>query len=120
MSVSKTEKEVEVWKSMEKLGFSKYEASTLGNIRNAKTKDLLNPFTHPSGYTMVSCGNDKGKNKTIRVHILIAGTFLENPDNKPTVHHIDADRSNNKLSNLQYATYKEQRLAQKRPNQNGF
>ena len=42
------------------------------------------------------------------VHILIAETFIENPENKPTVDHIDGDKKNNCINNLRWATYKEQ------------
>lgn len=47
------------------------------------------------------------KDKVVKVHRLVAGAFLDNPENKPIVHHIDGVRHNNKLSNLQWATHKE-------------
>lgn len=42
------------------------------------------------------------------IHRLIAETFIENPENKPTVDHIDGNPKNNNLDNLRWATYKEQ------------
>lgn len=43
------------------------------------------------------------------IHRLVAETFIPNPDEKPTVDHIDRDTTNNSLSNLRWATHSEQR-----------
>lgn len=51
----------------------------------------------------------KIKRKTYKVHRLVAETFIDNPENKPTVDHIDRDKSNNNVSNLRWATSQEQR-----------
>lgn len=51
----------------------------------------------------------KYKGKTYSVHRLIAEAFLQNPDNKPTVDHINRNRSDNRISNLRFATSQEQR-----------
>ena len=59
------------------------------------------------GYLCVSFIVD-GKYKTFLVHRLIAETFIDNPDGKPTVDHIDRDRTNNKVENLRWATRQEQ------------
>lgn len=50
------------------------------------------------------------KGKHYRVHRLIAEAFLPNPENKPTVDHIDMNKQNNALSNLRWATMQEQNL----------
>lgn len=56
------------------------------------------------GYLVTTIGD-----KQYRVHRLIAETFLPNPENKPTVDHIDRDRLNNSLSNLRWASLSEQK-----------
>lgn len=52
----------------------------------------------------------KYKGNNYRVHRLIAEAFLPNPENKPTVDHIDMNKQNNALSNLRWATVQEQSL----------
>ena len=47
----------------------------------------------------------KYKGKNYSVHRLVAETFLENPNNYPTVDHIDRNRNNNNVSNLRWASY---------------
>lgn len=63
-------------------------------------------------------GKDRGngylrvmvKGKTYSVHRIVAETFISNPDNKPTVDHIDRNRKNNTVSNLRWANRHEQNL----------
>jgi hypothetical protein len=45
--------------------------------------------------------------KTTLIHRLLALTFIPNPDNKPLIDHIDRNRSNNKISNLRWASWVE-------------
>ena len=51
---------------------------------------------------------NRGGSKLKMVHIAVAEAFVPNPDNKPTVDHIDRDRQNNCKDNLRWATYSEQ------------
>lgn len=45
-----------------------------------------------------------GKQDTVRIHRLVAQYFISNPQNKPQVNHIDANKKNNHISNLEWAT----------------
>ena len=62
------------------------------------------PWDNHNGYSMI----DVGHKKRYRVHRLVALGFIPNPDNKPTVNHKDGNKHNNHVSNLEWATYKEQ------------
>lgn len=55
-------------------------------------------------YPMVNLTDRNGKHENLLVHRLVALTFLSNPENKRTVNHKDLDKTNNHLSNLEWAT----------------
>lgn len=72
-----------------------------GQVRNDETgKFLKGTILHTYRYINFRW-NGKQKNKSI--HRLVAEAFLPNPDNLPCVHHIDGDRLNNRLDNLEWA-----------------
>ena len=94
----------EIWRDVEGYG-GKYQVSNLARVRSlyrGKTK-LLKPDTIHTGYLRVTLCKD-GKTKYPFVHRLVAQAFIPNPDNKPQVNHIDGDKTNNYVSNLEWVT----------------
>ena len=76
-----------------------YKVSNLGrilslNYKNTGKAKLMTPVEDKDGYFFVQLSKN-GKPKTCKVHRLVAFTFLENPENKPEVNHIDEDKTNN-------------------------
>ena len=116
--------EGEIWKPInghEKL----YQVSNFGRVKSLGREVKLSYarignaiMTYPSaimkqsinahGYLVVSLTDENGEPKVRRVHRLAGIAFLDNPENKPTVDHMDTDKLNNELWNLQWATSKEQ------------
>lgn len=65
---------------------------------------ILEPITNTDGYLQCKlCSN--GTHITVRVHRLVAEHFIPNPENLPEVNHIDYDRKNNIVANLEWSTH---------------
>jgi hypothetical protein len=102
---------MEMWKRVE--GFNRYEVSTEGRLRGGKQKDYIHKGgKDKDGYIQVILRCDvKGiyarDRSTKRLHRLIAEAFIPNPDNKKEVNHIDGNKLNNRISNLEWVTTKE-------------
>lgn len=77
-----------------------YQASTYGRIKNKKSKKVLQGYKEKQGYITVNL------DKPRRVHRMVAITFLPNPNNFPQVNHIDEDKTNNNVVNLEWCTAK--------------
>jgi hypothetical protein len=87
-----------------------YEDGTIiSNItRDLKTgtQKTVKPFIDKDGYKRVSLVTNNGRKK-FRICRLVAINFVDNPDNKPFVNHIDCNRSNDHYSNLKWVTASE-------------
>lgn len=85
-----------------------YEINEDGVIRNVKSKKIIKGYEENNGYIRVRFEN-KCLGGVVRssVHQLLAEAFIPNPENKPEINHIDSNRSNNALSNLEWVTHSE-------------
>lgn len=99
-------KEKEIFREID--GFPDYEVSNLGRVCSFKGKypKILKLGEDSCGYPIVGICNG-GKQVTKRVHRLVAEAFVPNPENKPEVNHIDEDKSNNMVDNLEWVTHRE-------------
>ena len=85
---------------------SKYMVTNDGRVFSTYLNDFLKPFYSKGGYVRVKL-NYGDRSKKFMIHRLVAMAFINNPDNKPCVDHIDRNRSNNNAENLQWVTSKE-------------
>ncbi len=93
----------EIWKTI--TDFDKYEVSNLGNVRRQTKKGyhLLKPHVNAGGYYFVRLSKD-GKAKNYTIHRLVANAFIPNPDDEPIINHIDENKLNNKVDNLEWCS----------------
>ena len=84
---------------------SKYEISNLGKIRNRETGKILKTHLDRDGYVVIGLRKPGTTNnpKTLRIHRLLMWNFIEQSDLE--IDHIDMNKQNNDLSNLQYVKH---------------
>jgi hypothetical protein len=82
-----------------------YEVSNKGNVKNTQTGRILKPHLR-TGYYSISLSNIN-KKKTYNIHTLVATMFIDNPNNCKVINHIDGNKLNNNVENLEWCTYKE-------------
>lgn len=86
-------------------GYENYLVSNYGRVLNLDTGRVLKP-RNTSGYQQVSLWKENNQ-KHEYIHRLVAQAFIPNIENKPQVNHIDENKHNNHVSNLEWATVKE-------------
>ena len=98
----------EVWKDIQ--GYEgKYQVSNLGNVKSVnyhrtKKERILTPHKI-SGYLIVKLYKN-GIQKNFLIHRLVSQAFIENPENLPEVNHIDENKLNNRVDNLEFCDRK--------------
>lgn len=109
----------EIWKDIK--GYEgQYQVSNLGRVKSLDRyvpcnrgvtllkSQIMKPMER-KGYLRVSLSKDN-KDTAFSIHRLVADAFVDNPDNKPQVNHIDGNKQNNIASNLEWCTNGENQL----------
>lgn len=103
--------ETEIWKAHPDI--PGIEVSTLGNVRTldkvgsrengtySKKGHVLKQHNEKNGYLRVGIQIDRKQTRKL-VHRLVAQTYIQNPNNLPQINHIDCDRTNNNVKNLEW------------------
>lgn len=90
----------EIWKDVK--GYEGlYQVSNLGNVYSTKTAKILKSQISGKGYKTV-CLHKNNVPHTNQLHRLIAQAFIPNPNNYPQINHIDGNKTNNNINNLEW------------------
>lgn len=93
----------EIWRNI--VGYNgKYQISNMGRVRHNET--ILKPYPNSCGYLRVGLYKE-GKHRKELVHRLVADAFIDNPYNLLVVNHKNEDKEDNRATNLEWATIKE-------------
>lgn len=83
---------------------NRYLISNQGEILNLANNTFLTPIQNSNGYLKVGLADGKGTHKQLSVHTLVARHYIPNPYDYPQVNHIDGDKTNNKVDNLEWVS----------------
>ena len=105
----------EVWKDIAE--FPGYQVSDLGRVRN-KNGLILKQRIRKDYYASINLYLNKDTFKSFSIHRLVGIAFIPNPENYPTINHINRNRSDNRLINLEWASYSKQNIERKHKENN--
>lgn len=95
----------EIWKDIKDYE-GLYQVSNLGNVKRKKDNYVFKKSKNSSGYRVVTLTKNKIE-KSVSVHRLVANAFIPNPKNKSQINHIDGNKMNNIIDNLEWCTASE-------------
>ena len=78
-----------------------------GSVYSNITNKILKPFASSTGHLSIKLRVKHGVYKHHKIHRLVGNAFIDNPENKPVIHHIDSNPLNNNVNNLMWATHSE-------------
>ena len=103
----------EIWRTAVVDGeiYDNFKVSNLGrlinlNYRGTGRAKLMEPFDNGHGYLQVHLSKNK-ITKTFLVHRLVSEIFIPNPNNLTEINHIDEDKTNNRVDNLEWKSHKD-------------
>lgn len=98
---------METWKKLR--DYPSYEVSDLGLIRDSETHCPIRTRVNAQGYCIfgIRKGIEGRRQKILTVHREVANAFILNSHNLPQINHIDGDKTNNAVSNLEWCTQQE-------------
>jgi len=98
---------MEEWRKIE--GFSDYTVSNLGRVCSTKREQaiILKTRKNNYGYLLVDLYSKNKKHHTVTIHRLVALAFIPNTENKSEVNHINGDKTDNNINNLEWVTASE-------------
>ena len=102
--------EIEIWRPV--AGYEwLYDVSSFGRIRSLDNRwssiRIMKPWKNSSWYMSTVIYKSPHNKSSVVIHRLIAQSFIDNPDNKPQVNHINGIKSDNRVENLEWATASE-------------
>lgn len=95
---------IETWKDID--GYEeKYQISNYGRLKSIKKDLVMKPMIATNGY-LVACLWKDNKQRKFGIHRLVAQHFIDNPHNYKEVNHIDENKTNNMVNNLEWCDHK--------------
>ena len=92
-----------IWKNIN--NYDNYSVSNVGTIKNKTTNRILKYYIR-NGYPSITLSKEN-KKKTFNIHTIVASHFLEKPEGHYVVNHKNENKTDSRLENLEYVTYRE-------------